>query len=136
MKLTKKILLLLAVGVFTLNANAAFVVETKAATTEQTVSTAPNAGNANLAPLVSSPKKLNKLQKFALKVMAKHSAGGDAKIEKGLYIVLAILGLGWVAMGVNDDFKGSDWIISLVLYFLFYFPGLIYSLVKMKKYYS
>lgn len=61
--------------------------------------------------------------------------GGDG-ITKGLYILLAILGLAWVAMGVKDDWSGSDWIINLVLTALCWLPGLIHALVKMKKYYS
>jgi uncharacterized membrane protein YqaE (UPF0057 family) len=48
---------------------------------------------------------------------------------------MAIFALGWLAIGIITDFKGNDWWIALLLYFLFYFPGLIYSLVVMKKYY-
>jgi uncharacterized membrane protein YqaE (UPF0057 family) len=60
---------------------------------------------------------------------------GGAAISKGLYIILAILPFGWLGMGLNDNFTGSDWIISLVLYILLWLPGLIYTLVKMKNYY-
>lgn len=56
-------------------------------------------------------------------------------IPQGLYIVLAIFWMGWLAMGINDDFHGNDWLISLLLYIIFYIPGLIYTLVKMNKYY-
>jgi len=70
-------------------------------------------------------------QKFLKKQMKKNAAD----ISQGLYIVLAILGLGWLAMGILDDWQGSDWLISLVLYILFYIPGLIYTLIKMNKYY-
>lgn len=56
-------------------------------------------------------------------------------ISKGLYIVLAIFSLGWLGMGINDNFEGYDWLISLVLYCLFWLPGFIYTLIKMKKYY-
>jgi uncharacterized membrane protein YqaE (UPF0057 family) len=92
-----------------------------------------------------SPKQVQKLtgkrmslqQKIAWKLMQKKfKKGGDAEISKGLYIVLAIFGLGWLAMGLNDEWEGSDWLISLLLYFLFYLPGLIFTLVKMKKYYN
>ena len=65
----------------------------------------------------------------------KTTSGGSAVIPAILYIVLAIIGLGWLAMGINDSFQGSDWLISLVLYILFYIPGLIYTLIKMGKYY-
>lgn len=63
------------------------------------------------------------------------SAKGKAEISKPLYIVLAIFAFGWLAMGINDNFEGWDWVISLVLYILGWLPGLIYTLVKMKKYY-
>lgn len=56
-------------------------------------------------------------------------------LPKGLYVVLAIIGLGWLAMGLLSDWSGSDWIISLVLYILLWLPGLIYSLIKMSDYY-
>ena len=82
-------------------------------------------------------KKLSIFKKFKLKVAQKilKKKAGSADISKGLYIVLAIIGLGWLAMGLLDNWSGSDWIISLVLYFLFFLPGLIYTLIKMKKYY-
>ena len=82
-------------------------------------------------------KKLGIVKKLKLKVAQKilKKKAGTADISKGLYIVLAIIGLGWLAMGLLDNWSGSDWIISLVLYFLFFIPGLIYTLIKMKKYY-
>jgi uncharacterized membrane protein YqaE (UPF0057 family) len=56
-------------------------------------------------------------------------------ISKGAYIVLAIIWFGWLAMGINDNFEGFDWIISLLLYILGWLPGVIYTLIRMKKYY-
>lgn len=73
--------------------------------------------------------------KAAQKVFKKQANKGG-EISKGLYIVLAIFGLAWVAMGVMDDWGGSDWIINLLLTFLFWLPGLIHALIKMKKYYK
>lgn len=52
-----------------------------------------------------------------------------------VYVLLAIFWLGWLAMGINDDFQGSDWLISLLLYIILYLPGLIFTLIKMGKYY-
>ena len=83
-------------------------------------------------------QKLSWKKKMQLKVaqkFLKKKASGKADISKGLYIVLAIIGLGWLAMGLLDDWNGSDWIIALVLSLLFWLPGVIYSLIKMKKYY-
>jgi uncharacterized membrane protein YqaE (UPF0057 family) len=62
--------------------------------------------------------------------------GGNASIPKWLYIVMAIFALGWLALGIITGFKGNDWWIALLLYFLFIIPGIIYSLIVMKKYYS
>lgn len=72
--------------------------------------------------------------KLAQKFLKKKAAGAD--ISKGLYVVLAIIGFGWLAMGLLDDWNGSDWIIALVLSLLFWLPGVIFSLIKMNKYYK
>lgn len=75
--------------------------------------------------------KLKRAQKILKREMA---AGGDG-ITKGLYILLAILGLAWVAMGVKSDWDGSDWIVNLILTVLCWLPGFIHALIKMKDYY-
>ena len=72
--------------------------------------------------------------KAAQKYVKNQQKKGD-DIEKGLYILLAILGLAWVAMGVMDDWSGNDWIVNLILTVLCWLPGFIHALVKMKKYY-
>ena len=59
----------------------------------------------------------------------------DAGISSGLYILLAILGLAWVAMGIMDDWEGSNWIINLILVWLCWLPGLIHALAKRSEYY-
>lgn len=64
------------------------------------------------------------------------TAPGRQKIDQIIYIILAIIPLGGaLAMGLNDGFTGNDWLIALIGYFLFYFPGLIWTLYKMNKYY-
>ena len=75
--------------------------------------------------------ELKAAQKFLKKKMA-----ADEKISKGLYVVLAILGLGWVALGVLSDWSGNDWWVNLILTLLCWLPGLIHALVKMKDYYK
>ena len=75
------------------------------------------------------------LQLKAAQKFVKKELKGEPQFEKGLYILLAILGLAWVAMGVMDDWSGSDWIVNLILYVLCWLPGLIHALTKMKKYY-
>ena len=74
--------------------------------------------------------------KAAQKQVKKQMKRGSATdIPKGLYVVLAIFGWGWLAMGLMDDFEGNNWWVALILYILCWLPGFIYSLVKMKDYY-
>jgi uncharacterized membrane protein YqaE (UPF0057 family) len=75
--------------------------------------------------------ELKAAQKIVKKQMKK-----DPQFSKGLYILLAILGLAWVAMGVMDDWNGSTWIVNLILTVLCWLPGFIHALVKMKDYYG
>lgn len=83
-------------------------------------------------------KKMNFVQKMALKAAQKNmrKGGSTADIPKGLYIVLAIFGLAWIAMGIFDNWKGSTWIVNLILTLLFWLPGFIHALVVMKNYYK
>lgn len=60
----------------------------------------------------------------------------EPDIDKNVYILLAIFGLAWVAMGLLTDWDGSDWIINLLLTMLCWLPGLIHALSKMKEYYK
>ncbi len=75
------------------------------------------------------------LELKAAQKMVKKQMNKDPQFSKGLYVLLAILGFAWVAMGVMDDWEGSDWIVNLILYVLCWLPGLIHALTKMKKYY-
>jgi uncharacterized membrane protein YqaE (UPF0057 family) len=75
--------------------------------------------------------ELKVAQKFVKKQM-KH--GGE--MSKGLYILLAFLGVAWIAMGVMDDWSGSTWVVNLILSLLCWLPGFIHALVKMKDYYN
>lgn len=74
-------------------------------------------------------KKHSFLNRVATKLAKK------AAVSQAAYIILSIFWLGWLAIGLNDDFDGSSWLIALLLYILFYFPGLIYSLIVMGDYY-
>jgi uncharacterized membrane protein YqaE (UPF0057 family) len=83
-------------------------------------------------------KKLGFVKTVQLKAAQKYlkkKVGQSEDISKEIYIVLAIFGLGFVAMGLLDDWKGNDWIINLVLTALCWLPGVIHAFVKMKKYY-
>lgn len=73
--------------------------------------------------------------KAAQRIIQKQVRGGAADIPQAAYIVLAILALGWLAMGLMDDFQGNNWWIALILYALGLLPGIIFSLIKMGDYY-
>lgn len=73
--------------------------------------------------------------KAAQKALKKELRKDEPDISKGVYVLLAILGLGWLAMGLLDNWDGSDWLVNLLLTVLCWLPGLIHALVKMKKYY-
>ncbi len=75
--------------------------------------------------------------KMAQKMMKKdaNKSAGGGSLPKWAYIVLSIIALGWLAIGVKSDWSGNDWWISLLLYFCFVIPGIIYSLIVMGKYY-
>ena len=86
-------------------------------------------------------KKMTLKEKISLKVAQKMikkqntmaAAGGT--LPQWAYIVLSIIALGWLAIGVKSNWSGNDWWIALLLYFCFVIPGIIYSLIVMKKYY-
>lgn len=73
--------------------------------------------------------------KAAQKIVKKKMMGGEG-MTKGVYILLAILGLAWIAMGVKDDWSGNNWWVNLILTALCWLPGFIHALVKMKEYYN
>ncbi|GLR17425.1 YqaE/Pmp3 family membrane protein [Portibacter lacus] len=75
------------------------------------------------------------LQLKAAQKFIKAKMNGAEDIDKGLYIVLAILGLGFIAMGLMDDWEGNNWWVNIILTFLCWIPGVIHALMKMKDYY-
>ena len=79
-----------------------------------------------------TPKKYKEMTGEKLSVK---EAMHNEPLDKSIYILLAILGLGWLAMGLATDWEGSDWIVNLLLTLLCWLPGLIHALVSMKKYY-
>lgn len=73
--------------------------------------------------------------KAAQKKIRKAHQDPDAMPELA-YIILALFGFGWVAMGVLSDWRGSDWIINLMLTFCCcWLPGFIHAIVRMPHYY-
>jgi hypothetical protein len=130
MKSLKKLLPIAVIAMMATNANAAFVVKQQPTQATEVVSATQQ--TANTLTQTNEVSTIENAQALESQQAAKSTDG----ISKGIYILLALLGLGWLGMGLNDDFGGSDWVISLVLYLLFFLPGFIYTLIKMKKYYK
>jgi uncharacterized membrane protein YqaE (UPF0057 family) len=84
-------------------------------------------------------KKLSLKEVIKLKVAQKilnantnNSSG--TRYSKGVFILVAIFGFGWLLMGIHDDFSGSTWIVNLILTLICWLPGLIHSLIHMEEY--
>lgn len=77
----------------------------------------------------------NAIKLKAAQKIVKRQLKREEDISKGLYVLLAFVGLGWLAMGLLSDWDGSDWIVNLVLTALCWLPGFIHALVKIKDYY-
>jgi uncharacterized membrane protein YqaE (UPF0057 family) len=85
-------------------------------------------------------KKLGIMKSLELKMAQKYlkkkmNNENGSNVPQWLYVVMAIFFLGWLAIGIQSNWKGNDWWICLLLYFLFWLPGVIYALVVMNKYY-
>lgn len=80
---------------------------------------------------------LKMAQKKIKKQIRRGQKEGDDGVPKGLFIVCAILLpiAAVIFMGVADDWQGNNWWTALLLYALCYFPGLIFTLTKVKEYY-
>jgi uncharacterized membrane protein YqaE (UPF0057 family) len=75
--------------------------------------------------------KLKVAQKILKANTNKSSAG---RYSKGVFILVAIFGFGWLLMGIQDDFSGSTWIVNLLLTLICWLPGLIHSIIHMDEY--
>ncbi len=146
----KKVLTLFVLALMCLNLNAASVSANWAVTMgdqPEIKALTPEMAQMGLDQFLAlTPKKFKEMtgermtikQTVQLKVaqkIVKKQMKKDPDISKGLYVLLALLGLAWVAMGIMDNWDGSDWIVNLVLSLLCWLPGVIHGLVKMKKYY-
>lgn len=85
-------------------------------------------------------EKLSIKEAIVLKQIQKHlkesmnpMAGED--MPKWAYILLVILGLGFIPIGVMSDWTGNDWWLNILLTLCFWIPGVIHGLIVMKKYY-
>lgn len=60
---------------------------------------------------------------------------GKARIAKWVYVLLTVIPLlAFLAVGLNDYFRGSHWILCMCLCLLI-IPGMVYSFAVMKNYY-
>lgn len=73
--------------------------------------------------------------KLTQKMLKNKLKKGEAELPKVAYVLLSIFGWGFLAIGLNENWKGNNWWICLLLTFLFWLPGAIFALVKMKDYY-
>ena len=83
-------------------------------------------------------KKMGFIKRMQLKIakkIVKKKAKKSSDIPQGLYIVLAIFGLAWLAMGILDGWEGNNWWVNLILTLLFWLPGFIHAMIKMSDYY-
>jgi len=78
--------------------------------------------------------KLKAAQKMVKNQLKK--ADGEDTFPKGAYIILVILGWGFIPLGILSDWKGNDWWVNLLLTFLCWIPVVIHGLSKMKNYYN
>jgi uncharacterized membrane protein YqaE (UPF0057 family) len=147
----KKIFTLLFLTMFFFNSNAASMKNSWAADFEnqpEIKALTPEMIQMGLDEFLSlTPKKYKEMtgQKLGIKKsielkaaqkIIKKKMQSEPEFSKGLYILLAILGLAWIAIGVMDNWEGSTWIVNLILTVLCWLPGFIHALVKMKDYYG
>ncbi|MCC6187347.1 MAG: hypothetical protein IT256_09365 [Chitinophagaceae bacterium] len=119
---------LVATMLSTSSAQAAFPIKQEAAKTELTVPAVNSTTSVNAANETSSATQITNNKE----VSKKASSSG---ITQGVYILMSIFMLGWLAIGINTDWDGYDWLIALLLYCVLWLPGFIFSLIKMGDYY-
>lgn len=83
-----------------------------------------------------SIKEMVELKAAQKYMKSKMKKGAEDKLPKAVYIILVILGWGFLALGLVSDWKGNDWWVNLLLTLLCWIPGVIHGLIKMKNYYN
>jgi uncharacterized membrane protein YqaE (UPF0057 family) len=77
---------------------------------------------------------INKMTKAGKKSTSSPYAS-EGSMPKWAYILLVIIGLGFIPIGIMSNWTGNDWWISILLTLCFWLPGVIFGLIVMKKYY-
>jgi len=102
--------------------------ESIVATADETVTTAAASGKSTEVKTVA--KKHGFFQRLAGRIL-----GNKDVMPQGVYILLSVFFLGWLAIGLNEDWDGYNWLIALLLYIILWLPGFIYSMIMMGNYY-
>ena len=58
----------------------------------------------------------------------------EPQISGGLFCLMGVFWLGWLAMGIMDDWGGINWVTNILLSIL-WLPGLLHTLIKKKDYF-
>lgn len=61
--------------------------------------------------------------KMAQKMIKRQQRRNNSSLSSGLYLIMAIFTLGWLAIGLLGDWSGFDWIINLGLAALCWLTG-------------
>jgi uncharacterized membrane protein YqaE (UPF0057 family) len=88
------------------------------------------------SPETNTVKQACRSKRTVFQRVAEAVTNGISALPRAVYIIMAIVGLGWLAMGINSNFEGSKWALSLLLYILGWIPGIVYTLIMMKRYYK
>ncbi len=97
-----------------------------------------------------SLQELLALKKYQKELKANLPPNQEPELDKTIYIVLAVIGLGFLGIGLNTDWKGNEWLYALLMIAVGYagafvcviFPlvgyvlQLVYSLRLMKRFYK
>ena len=58
----------------------------------------------------------------------------EPQISSFLFCLMGTLWLGWLAMGIMDDWGGINWITNILLS-IFWLPGVLHTLSKKQDYF-
>jgi len=74
------------------------------------------------------------LQLRAAQKFVKRQLKIEPEISSGFFCLMGFFLLGWVAMGIMDDWGGINWVTNLLLC-IFVLPGILHAIIKKKDYY-
>ncbi len=97
-----------------------------------------------------SLQEIASLKKYQEELKAALPPNKEPELDKTIYIILAVIGLGFLGIGLNSNWEGNEWIYALlmiavgyvgaivcfILPLVGYVLQLIYSLRLMKRFYK